>query len=432
MGTEITLDVGGMSVDYSKNSMGSDHGSLFQKNDITFYKSNVVDYDYFAEHKEDPKPYERAFVKKLRNVITRIELLGFNLEGAKRAYSLKVEQCLSYADEVGEEMDSFLNFEDFSLFVKNVDIASLDDTYIEDDGQYDFFTKKEPPERFTHDHRVKKIPRFDYEDFFWSEKSYFANLLSFLHPYYILLLLAENEKNLDLDVVWQFGPLVENGWESVEKFEANAKREQRILLVTEGSSDSKIIKRAFERLYPEITDFFQFIDMEKGYPFTGAGNLENFAKGLTKIGIQNKTIFLLDNDAEGINAFNNLQKISMPGNIKAIKLPSLDKFKYFKSIGPNGEFESDINGQAVAIECFLDLNFNKKAHHSNPRIRWSNYKKDVDAYQGVLEHKESYVKTFLSETKSNIPDGYNISKLSCLLDLLIKTAKELAGELYPT
>ena len=40
MGTEITLDVAGMSVTYSKNHRGIDHGSIFQEQDRKAIKSD--------------------------------------------------------------------------------------------------------------------------------------------------------------------------------------------------------------------------------------------------------------------------------------------------------------------------------------------------------------------------------------------------------
>ena len=33
MGTEISLDIGGLSIDWSKNARGADHGALFQEVD---------------------------------------------------------------------------------------------------------------------------------------------------------------------------------------------------------------------------------------------------------------------------------------------------------------------------------------------------------------------------------------------------------------
>ena len=80
MGTEITLDVAGVSVTYSKNHRGIDHGSIFQEQDRKVIKSDEVDYDWHEENDEDPTPSEMAFTRPLKYVVPRLELLGFNLE----------------------------------------------------------------------------------------------------------------------------------------------------------------------------------------------------------------------------------------------------------------------------------------------------------------------------------------------------------------
>ena len=58
MGTEISLDVGGMMLDWSKNSRGVDHGALFQTDDRKCMRSDQINYDYFDT--EDPELAERA------------------------------------------------------------------------------------------------------------------------------------------------------------------------------------------------------------------------------------------------------------------------------------------------------------------------------------------------------------------------------------
>ena len=86
LGTEITLDVAGVSVTYSKNHRGIDHGSIFQEQDRKAIKSDQLDYDWYEEEGEDPTPSEMAFTRPLKHVVPRLELLGFNLERVRREY----------------------------------------------------------------------------------------------------------------------------------------------------------------------------------------------------------------------------------------------------------------------------------------------------------------------------------------------------------
>src|SRR5699024_9054150 len=109
-----------------------------------------------------------------------------------------------------------------------------------------------------------------------------------LDPYITLRILSENKNNHNLDVIWRFKDVVENGWNLEEDIIPKLTTQEKILIVTEGSSDTDIIKKSINRFYSDIADFFDFIDMEQNYPFTGTGNLKNFVKGLSKINILNK------------------------------------------------------------------------------------------------------------------------------------------------
>jgi len=57
-------------------------------------------------------------------------------------------------------------------------------------------------------------------------------------------------------------------------------------------------------------------------------------------------------------------------------LPELEEFRNFPARGPEGVKSCDINGQAAAIECYLDLNL---TGYPPAQVVWSNYKKDIDA-----------------------------------------------------
>lgn len=152
--------------------------------------------------------------------------------------------------------------------------------------------------------------------------------------------------------------------------------------------------------------------MEENYPFTGVGNLLNFSKGLSKIKIQNKVIVLFDNDTAGNEIYNKLKKIKKPDNLLFCHLPSCEEFNNFLCIGPSGTNFSDINGKAVAIECFLDFN----SVNIDPMIRWTSYNKNMRRYQGELVNKDKYVNIF---KKSNLKSDYNVKKLKILIQYIV-------------
>ena len=235
-----------------------------------------------------------------------------------------------------------------------------------------------------------------------------------------------NPENANAEVMWQFGPIVNAGWVARELFTTGAERSESILVATEGASDARILRQALDGLRPDVADFFRFIDGNERHHFWGTGNLVKFAEGLIRIDIQNPVLFLLDNDAEGVDAYRKLQELKMPGNMRSMLLPDIDELRSFPALGPEGLTKCDINGRAAGIECYLDLNL---TGCPPARVIWSNYKKDIDAWHGALEHKESYSRHFIRQDTESLTAGtYDTSKLAKLLDPLIPEASKLRGE----
>ena len=423
MGTEISLDIGGLSIDWSKNSRGDDHGSLFQDSNVKRVRSDQINYEYFVEKGENPATMEMAFVRPLKDVVPRLELLGFTLESAKTEYLDVLAAC----NDERESLDSdatpeLMSFDEFFSFATTNAIQSLDDTFVRSHNE------KKIRGRFDDEGLTQRIPQF-YRDSWsvYSERSYFGSLISALHPYTILRVLAENRDNLEAEVVWQYGPLVEAGWASKSDFIPAARRTQTFLIATEGSSDVHIISHAFSILRPDIADFFRFIDVSEGHPFSGTGNLLKFAEGLVKIDVQNQIVFLFDNDAEGYDAYRRLQRLSLPVNMRGMMLPEIDVFRAFPVRGPEGNGTADINRRAAAIECYLDLSL---VEQPLARVIWTNYKRELDSYHGALEHKENYIKTFLKQTRETLSSGnYDVSKLNAVLESIIHECTAIASSL---
>ena len=92
----------------------------------------------------------------------------------------------------------------------------------------------------------------------------------------------------------------------------------------------------------------------------------------------------------------------------------MPEFEHFDTIGPQGNSCEDINGTAVAIECFLDF----ASVDFPPVIRWTSYSEKLKKYQGTLQRKDDYTRAFL---KANLKsDDYNTSKIKKLIDYIIE------------
>ena len=426
MGTIISLDVEDLSITCAKNDRGFDHGSLFQEQDRTRIKSNQIDYDYFEREGEDPASMEMAFERSLKDIVPRLELLGFNLDRARREY----EQCaikwkeerLWFLDEDAEKFPEPMNFSEFQQFATQYPISSLDNTPV---YNFDSKGKEKSWGRFTDQEVKSRIPNCElHSEQAYSEQSYFGELVNILHPYSVMRLLADGIANDLATVVWLYGPLVDAGWATEDEFISCARRRETFLIVTEGSSDVHILQHALNILRPGIADFFRFIDVSESHPFSGTGNLVKFAEGLVKIDVQNQVIFLFDNDTEGQEAHKRVSKLSLPPNMRGVLLPDLKEFRSFPTQGPEGNRNSDINGKAAAIECYLDLDVGK---YPPAKVRWTSYKKSLEIYHGALEYKEYYATEFLSRAPECITgDSYNTSKIEVVLDILYSECTSMA------
>ncbi|WP_207425698.1 HEPN/Toprim-associated domain-containing protein [Pedobacter sp. SYSU D00535] len=388
MGSYISLGVGELELDWGKNFGFRDYSKLFlptDKKDIPYY---------YADGEVILKP---GYSTSLGRVKNRLELLGYSLQKLNNHFQ---EHNDNYPDYLEQPK---ISFETMLAIFSKINIKDYKNK--KEGGDYDL--GEFVMENIFQNEIFKDLK--DYIDINDEDiGAYFENL----DPLSTLRLLIENRNNLEMNLEWRTQDVIDGGWTNEKEIFVGVEEVDKFLIVTEGSSDTFIIKKSLELLKPDILDFFTFVDMEENYPFTGTGNLYRFCQGLTSIRIQNKTLVLFDNDLEGIDKFNKANNLNLPSQMKIMKLPDLEEFTNFLTIGPTGKTNENINGKAVAIECFLDLT------KSNPKIRWTNYNKDFDAYQGSLENKDDYVRKF--KTVKNAEDNYDFTKLTRLLDEIYK------------
>lgn len=363
MGTHITLDLGDLNVHWGKNEYWFDHSPLFQVNDVKKSLDSQIDVS------ETEQPTEREIcTRRLRDVVPRLELLGYSKDSLRRDFrGLEID---------GKKIKSFKRIED--VFLKTSASGS--------------------------------------------QGHFFENEDIVIDPWIVLRLLALNKENLDVPLTWNFHDWVENGWGNRSWIMQGLPDAQKFLLLTEGRSDADILKKAFNLLRPDVADFFRFVNMEC-HPFGGEGGLRNFCRGLVNIGHSNFTLAIYDNDTAGIGGMLDSKSLKMPKNMRVMSLPSMKEFSRFATLGPNGERKENINGRAVAIECFLDL------HHGDmeePKVRWKGFDEKAGKYQGELINKHEYAKEF---SKLSTRDrGYSFEKLEHLLDAIIAECVGIAGD----
>lgn len=404
MGSLITLGVGRMEIDWGKNHSFRNHSALFTEEDIT-----KIPYYYVTEAGEVYIEEREGLSRKLFSVKKRLDLLGYSLRNIEKMYKDHLHECEIHNFEVN------FSFKALSDLLRNIDVNQINTPEFErnyEEYGYDygeFVQRCIIPEKEIYS-KLLSGANGDEAEVNWELEFFFEEL----DPYIILRLLAENEKCKDLNVYWSYADVVEDGWVKRSEIIKPLSSSQKIVLVTEGSSDTLVLQKSINDLYGDVKDFFSFIDMEKNYPFTGIGNLYNFCCGLVKIGVINQMIIIFDNDAAGSERYEKLMALSPPDNLLFMKLPYCTSFEKMDTIGPQGKFKENINGSAVAIECFLDF----KSVEMVPTIRWTTYIDRAQRYQGVLQQKDEYIREF---KKADLREGkYDVSKIKFLIDSIIE------------
>lgn len=392
MGTMITLGVGKLEISWGKNNIFDNFCDLFQPEDWKDIKY------YYAENIVETK---KGYSRNLSLVKPRLDLLGYTLNNIKNIYDGVYNE---YCDGMGEYAEEVLTFEEYFNVFSRIDLSKVNTLTEYDDWDFGEYATK----CIFVDVEIQRLLK-RYSDGHGGE--FYENLPSRL----LIRVLCENPTAKDLPLQWYMLDHVESGWYKEEDLAPHLEDKDKILIVTEGKTDTFILQTSINTLFPEVSDFFYFIDMQDNYPFTGTGNLYNFASGLTKIKIQNKTIIVFDNDEAGIFSYKKCKEklVTIP-NLKFYHLPDLPEFKNFLTIGPNGDAYQDINGKAVSIECFLDLSFDS---NRTPQVRWTIYNDKSNQYQGALIAKDEYTRIF---KKSLLEANYNKDKLFFLVNDLIR------------
>ena len=399
MGSIATLDVGAFQITWGKNECCTNHSDLFLRGDLRdapyYYVADRDDVDDVIEERVGDAIAIRkpAYVRRLGLVRRRLDLLGYSLGECRRLY-----ENAHWSDSIADDVP------DFDALAKVVCSFQVPDATCSRHGEeidHLILSSLYASRLVTQAPASEPFQQID-------------SVAHELDPYIILRLLAENPVNHDVDVVWRFDDVVSGGWMEGATLHVPIAQQARWLVVTEGATDGRILRESLDAVVPDLRDFLDFVDMRENYPFTGTGNILRFCQGLARIHIMNQILVVLDNDAEGRNTYRAIANLDLPRNLRVTTLPDLDVCRSVRTIGPSGENREDINGRAVAIECFLDI---WRDPADEPIVRWSNYVERMDAYQGAIINKDRYTRRFGERARSEEP--YDMRGLEALWAHLI-------------
>lgn len=226
----------------------------------------------------------------------------------------------------------------------------------------------------------------------------------------------------DIEIVYDLTFIIEAGW-----ITNNPEKEldfQKIIILTEGKTDTEFIKKGINLFYPFLNSRYHFMDFENSNYESNASRLVQTVKAFVGSGIKNKIIALFDNDTAGIKEINNLKRTKLPENIKIFKYPHNSLAVNYPTQGPNGLSLMDVNSLGCSIEMYLGEKSLASETSFYP-VQWKGYDDKLEQYQGEVRDKKTIQKNFRDLYKNKIITSDNaeleLPELKKIIDLILNS-----------
>ena len=169
---------------------------------------------------------------------------------------------------------------------------------------------------------------------------------------------------------------------------------RRVIVLTEGDTDRRILERSLKLFYPHLLDYFHFFDFVENRVEGGAGQLANLVRAFAAADIRHRTIALFDNDTAAKAAVSSLDLRALPNNIVVRHYPTIAIAQNYPTLGPSGKTTMDVNGLAGSIELYLGKDVLQNPNGELSPVQWTGYESKVGAYQGQLADKGNIIERF--------------------------------------
>lgn len=414
MGHYATLTVKNFELYSTKSFVDPELMTLFRETDKQIQS-------WFDKDNENIISYR--YINSVKNVKLRLDIMGFNLKKSRmdfisnndNEYFLPIREEGEIEDQVlsGYTYDSWLKAMENIIF-NSLSIFELRDKYC------DFEENNQPVETYI------LREHFDGESFFGFTTSDIRLVIR------SLLDLFDDEDEFILDYTdlidgGYYGEADELSQQSLELLSKASLANQKTIIITEGSSDVAIIKRTMKILYPDILDYYSFMDFNTPKASGSASSLVNYIKGFIGSGINNKVIGLFDNDTAAIDAVKKLKNIKIPNNIKIMHYPDLDLATDYPTLGPTGTINTNVNGLAGSIEIYLGIDILMDKQKNLTPIQWKGYNPSLNQYQGEIINKDRLLQKYYSflddiekDKETNLAEGHDWSGMEKIFDAIFK------------
>jgi hypothetical protein len=176
-----------------------------------------------------------------------------------------------------------------------------------------------------------------------------------------------------------------------------------LIVLTEGSTDSRLLSDGMEITHPHLSGFINFIDFDNFKAEGGVAMLPKIVYAFVASGVANRIAAIGDNDTEAHDVLEKIKKDpNLPDNVRILHYPDLPTLKNYPTLGPYSADPvlTDINGSAGALEMYLGRDVLTIDGQLVP-VQWRNYNPKLGRYQGTLldKDKKTVQKAFAEKVK---------------------------------
>jgi hypothetical protein len=198
---------------------------------------------------------------------------------------------------------------------------------------------------------------------------------------------------------------------------------QKIVILTEGKSDQRVLESSLRLLYPHLAQYYSFMDFDSARVAGSASELVKTVKAFIGAGINNRIVALFDNDTAAYSAIRALNGVKIPDNVRVLHYPNIQVAQNYPTLGPQGTVKMDVNGLAGSLELYFGLDVLTRDDDTLTPIQWRGYDQALGQYQGELLDKAELQKKFERKLQSCQRDRGFINQsdwsgIQAILDLL--------------
>ncbi len=390
MSSQVDLYINKYNVISQTSYVMPEMAMIFRENDKKVYKRKIDgEYETFCEYSNT-----------VRNIKDRLEIMGYTIDNIKNNFE---KDILIDIKEL-EDMISDYSFDIKSdlrkvKLLKRAGFKAWQNAFkyiLENKLNISYWTeseyKKGTPELVKY-----MLNNIDYGTLYnYPGGDIYSILRIFLES-------CDDNKIVKLDL----SHLVNAGWYELNQSVCKdtielAKKEypiyEKIVILTEGSTDRKILESSLQILFPHLYDYYSFMNFEDSNSEGGASVLVKTIQAFAGSGITNRVVAIFDNDTAAKNAMRSLEKTKIPKNIKIIQYPDIPIAIKYPTQGASGLSFLNINGLAGSIEIYLGKDILESNGKLTP-VQWKGYDQNLKQYQGEIIEKNRIQKKYIERLK---------------------------------